>query len=183
MRIALAASLVFAALWFVALRPKPVNVDGPLPSTPVESASKPKPGVAKVEDKAAAPKAEVAKAEPTPVAKKVTPKLSGSKAVLADMKAGKTVVLLFYHPSKESTDDQAVREAVKGVDRRDGKVAVHTATLGKLGQYEAITKVAAIESTPTVLVIDRKAQAHVLQGLTVTREIDAVVDSALKISK
>jgi hypothetical protein len=183
MRIALAAALTFAALWFVALRPKPVDIDAPLPATPVESASKPKPGTAKVEDKTAAAKAEVAKSEPKPAVKKVAPKLTGSKAVLADMKAGKTVVLLFYHPSKQSTDDQAVREAVKGVDRHDGKVTVHTATLGKLGQYEAITQTATIESTPTVLVIDRKAQAHVLQGLTVTREIDAVVDSALKISK
>ena len=180
MRIALAASLAFAALWFVALRPKPVDVDGPVPAAEPAERSAP------------APKAEastpVAKSEPKPAAKsepkaatKPAPKLTGGKAVVADIKAGRTVVLLFYHPSSASADDQAVREAVKDVDRHDGRVRVHTATLGKLGQYEAITKTATIHSTPTVLVIDRKAQVRSIEGLTVTREIDAVVDRALKV--
>ena len=182
MRIALAAVLAFAGLWFVALKPKPVDVvDGPLPSAaPAEPASKPA-KKAETSTPAKAAKATVAKTEPKtdPVAAKPAPKLTGSKAVIADVKAGRTVVLLFYHPSADSTDDQAVRQAVKGVDRHDGKVRVHTASLGKLGQYEAITKTAKITSTPTVLVIDRKAQVRAIEGLTVTREIDAVVDRAL----
>jgi hypothetical protein len=192
MRIALAASLAFAALWFVALRPKPVDVDGPLPSAaPAEQRSAP---AKKAEtstpakaDKVAKsePKADTAratKAEPKTVAKPAV-KLTGSKAVMADVEAGRTVVLLFYHPSPDSTDDVAVRQAVKGVDRHAGKVRVHTASLGKLGQYEAITKAAKITSTPTVLVIDRKAQVRAIEGLTVTREIDAVVGRALKATK
>jgi hypothetical protein len=188
MRIALAAVLAFAGLWFVALKPKPVDVDGPLPSAapPVEQSAKP---AKKAEtstpakaDKVAKTEPKAMKAEPKPVAKPAV-KLTGSKAVLADVEAGRTVVLLFYHPSPDSSDDVAVREAVKGVDRHAGKVRVHTASLGKLGQYEAITKAAKITSTPTVLVIDRKAQVRAIEGLTVTREIDAVVDRALKATK
>ena len=179
MRIALAASLVFAALWFVALRPKPVDVDvdGPLPAAAERSTPAKKAEVAK---------ADVAKSEPKPAepkAAKPAPELTGSKAVVADIKAGHTVVLLFYDPSRDSADDQAVRAAVKDVDRHGGAVRVHTATLGKLGQYEAITKTATIQSTPTVLVIDRKAQVRSVEGLTVTREIDTVVDRALRVSK
>ena len=192
MRIALAASLAFAALWFVALKPKPVDVvDAPLPSAapaersaPAKKAETSAPAKAEKVAKSEPKKATVAKAEPKksePVAKPAAaPKLTGSKAVIADVKAGRTVVLLFYHPSADSADDQAVRRAVKGVDRHDGKVRVHSASLGKLGQYEAITKTAKITSTPTVLVIDRKAQVRAIEGLTVTREIDAVVDLALK---
>ena len=186
MRIALVATVAFASLWFVALRPKPVEVDGPLPAAaPVERQAAPAKKaetstadkVAKSEPKAAKPA--VAKSD-TKVAAKPAAKLTGSKAVMADVKAGRTVVLLFYHPSAESADDRAVRDAVKGVDRHDGKVRVHTASLGKLGQYEAITKAASVTSTPTVLVIDRNAQVRSLEGLTVTREIDALVDRALK---
>ena len=184
MRIALAAVLAFAGLWFVALKPKPVDVDGPLPaSPPVERKAQPAKKAdtstpAKAEVAKSEPKATVAKAEPKAAAKPA-PKLTGSKAVMADVKAGRTVVLLFFHPSADSADDVAVRQAVKGIDRHDGKVRVRTASLGKLGQYEAITKAAKITSTPTVLVIDSKSQARKLEGLTVTREIDAVVARAL----
>lgn len=182
MRIALAAALAFAALWFVALRPKPVDVDGPLPvaqeAVKEANASTPaKADVAKGEPKASEPAAQ--KAEPQ--AKKATK--NGPEAVLADIKAGRTTVLLFYHPSAASTDDRAVRAAVKDIDRHGGKVRVHTATIGQIGKYEAITKTATIQSTPTVLVIDRKAQVRSIQGLTVTREIDALVDRALKVKK
>jgi hypothetical protein len=214
MRIALAASLVFAALWFVALRPKPVDVDGPLPGEDTAVTSRPDQAAKAVEsanaktagrdqaagaDKAhtstpAQPqaakteaKADVATTKPKAPEKvavaKTAPRQTGAKAVLADIKAGRTVLLLFYHPSRDSADDQAVLEAVKAADRHDGRVRVHTATLGKLGQYEAITKTATIQSTPTVLVIDRKAQVRALEGLTVTREIDALVDRALKVSE
>lgn len=189
MRIALAAVLAFAGLWFVALKPKPVDVDGPLPASPpverkAQPAKKAETSTPAKADKVAKsePKAVVAKAEPEAAAKPA-PKLTGAKAVMADVKAGRTVVLLFFHPSADSADDVAVRQAVKGVDRHDGKVRVRTVSLGKLGQYEAITKAAKITSTPTVLVIDQKAQARKLEGLTVTREIDAVVDRALKPAK
>lgn len=187
MRIALAASLAFAALWFVALKPKPVDVvDGPLPSAaPAEPAKKAEKSTPKADKVVKSEPKAAAKPEPKtaePVAKPAAaPKLTGSKAVIADVKAGRTVVLLFYHPSADSADDQAVRREVKGVDRHDGKVRVYSATLGKLGQYEAITKTAKITSTPTVLVIDRKAQVRAIEGLTVTREIDAVVDRALQV--
>ena len=190
MRIALAAALAFAALWFVALKPKPVDVvSEPLPSAaPAEprsaSAKKAETSTPAKADTPVAAKSEPAKAEPKkaePAAKPAARTLTGSKAVIADVKAGRTVVLLFFHPSAASADDVAVRAAVKRVDRHDGKVRVHTASLGKLGQYEAITKTAKITSTPTVLVIDRKAQVRSIEGLTVTREIDAVVDSALKV--
>jgi hypothetical protein len=180
MRIALAAALAFAALWFVALRPKPVDVGTPVPATaqPAPEVKADKSTPAKADAAKSEPKSRKVEAEP---AAKPAAKLTGAKAVLADVQAGRTVVLLFYHPSAASADDQAVRRAVKGVDRHDGKVRVYSASLGKIGQYEAITKAATIQSTPTVLVIDRKAQVRSIEGLTVTREIDALVDRALKV--
>ena len=159
MRIALAAVLAFAGLWFVALKPKPVAVDGPLPaSPPVERKAQP----AKKAEASTPAKAEVAKSEPKATVAKSEPKAAAKPAPQAHRLEGRhgrrqgrphrRAPLL--PPVRDSADDVAVRKAVKGVDRHDGKVRVHTASLGKLGQYEAITKAAKITSTPTVLVID-----------------------------
>ena len=180
MRIALGAALVFAALWFVALRPKPIEaVDGPLPTVAETKAPEStKPAKAKAEAEAPAkPKPAAAK----PAVKQRAPKLTGAKAVLADIKANRTVVLLFWDPKAASSDDRAVRRAVSDVDRHGGSVKVHVASLDALKGYETITKAAPVTQTPTVLVIDRKAQARAIDGLTVTREIDALVDRALKV--
>ena len=69
------------------------------------------------------------------------------------------------------------------LDRHDGAVRVHLATVDHLKGYETITKAAPIVQTPTVLVIDKNAQAHRIEGLTVTREIDDLVDRALKVKQ
>jgi hypothetical protein len=184
MRIALAASLVFAALWFVALRPKPVaDVDGPLP-TAERSAATPSAAEAAKESvsKASAARSTESRAAPAePNAAEPATPAKGPKAVVADVKAGRTVVLLFWDPKVSSSDDRAVRRAVSDVDRHGGAVKVHVAELDDLKGYEPITQSAPILQSPTVLVIDRKARAHAIGGLTVTREIDALVDSALKV--
>ena len=188
MRIALAASLVFAALWFVALRPKPVEsaVDGPLP-TAAEPAGK---ATSKAADKAAgkstsakAGKADAApaqpkaaKAEPKPP-KPAAVKATGPQAVLADIKAGRPVVLLFSSLNVRS-DDSAVRKALAKADSHGGKVKFHRARMSNLPQYEAITKSVPITTSPTLLVINR-GQAQAITGLTTTREIDTAVDAAL----
>ena len=182
MRIAFVACLMFASLWFVALRPKPVeDVDAPLP-TPAEIAA-PKAetkAATKPAPKAAASKPKAAATEPKakPKAKPAAP-TSGPKAVLADIAARRTVVLLFWDPKASSSDDRAVRQAVSDVDRHGGAVRVHVANLDALKGYEPITKAAPVMQTPTVLVIDREKRAHAIEGLTVTREIDTLVDRTL----
>jgi hypothetical protein len=215
MRVALAAVLSFAALWFVALRPKPVEevAPDPVPAAPqstrvtdrpaqakkaveklngtsakreaaqVEQA-KPepakaepaKPAPAKAEAKAPAAKERVAKPVATKPAK---PKVAkGAAAVVADVKAGRTVVLLFW--DGKSAEDQAVRRAVAKVDRHDGKVRVHVAQLRQISRYGAITQGVPVTSSPTVLVIGKGGKAEVIRGLTVTGEIDDTVSGILR---
>lgn len=232
MRIALAACLVFAALWFVALRPRPVeSVDGPLPTAAKPAATSSRKGTSLTARPAEARKAvdaanaataagekttaatgsagaastpattaatpaatatatAPATAKTAPVKPQSTPapapsvsKRDDARAVLADIKAGRTTVLLVWDPSSHSSDDRAVRRAVSDIDRHDGAVRVHVATVDHLKGYETITKAAPIVQTPTVLIIDRNAEAHVVQGLTVTRELDDIVDRALKVEK
>ena len=220
MRIAFAAVLAFAALWFVALRPKPVEDVAPAPAP--APAAKPKatkvterpaqaakavgkaneatagrqaaaqqpaqaqaakPAVAKADPApATAPKAQApepaAAAKPAQAKPAPARKLSGGDAVVADVKAGRTVVLLFW--DGKATEDKAVRRAVARVDRRGGKVRVHVANLRNLSRYGAITRSVPVTDSPTVLVIGKGGKAEAIRGLTVTAEIDDAVAGVLR---
>ena len=98
--------------------------------------------------------------------------------VLADIKADKVVVMLFW--DRRSPDDREVFRAAERTDRHDGKVSVRAAPIQRLGDYDKVTRGLPIANSPSVVVIDRAKRATVISGLTVTEEIDAAVDRALK---
>jgi hypothetical protein len=100
------------------------------------------------------------------------------KRVLADLKDGKVVVMLFW--DRRSSEDREVFRAAEATDRHDGKVSVRAAPIQRLGAYDAVTKGLPIAASPSVVVIDRAKRATVISGLTVTQEIDAAVKRALK---
>ena len=169
MRIALLAVLAFAGLWLVALRPKPAADTAP-PTPAAAATAKP----AQTADK---PAAKVAVAD-KPAAKTDDEVGPQTRKVLADLDAKKVVVLLFW--DRKVSDDREVRRAVANVNTRGGKVKVHVAPIGKLGQFEPITRGLPVVTSPSVLVIDRTKHARVISGLTITREIDQSVGLALK---
>jgi hypothetical protein len=181
MRIALLAVLAFAGLWLVALRPKPAA--DPAPAAPAAATAKPATGkstpaeTAKPAAKAAADKTAKAAAADKPAKgdEKVAPAV---QSVLDDLEAKKVVVLLFW--DRRISDDQEVRRAVAGVNRHGGKVKVHVAPIGKLGDFEPITRGLPVVTSPSTLVIDKTKHARVISGLTITREIDQSVGLALQ---
>lgn len=177
MRIALGVVLAFAALWMVALRPKPVDdVPAPAPAPVAQDATKApaptKPEAAAPVTKKAAPAATDA-ASPQQRAK--YPK--AVRNVLADLDRKKVVVLLFWEPAAD--DDKAVRKAVDQVDTRGGKVAVHSWNISRVGDFEPITRGVPVVLAPTVMVIDRDRKARTIQGLTQAREIDDLVTRSM----
>ncbi len=178
MRIVLAVTLAFAALWFAALRPKaPAE---PAPAAPVAAAT-PTPAAAA----AAAP----APPTPTPNVRPATPQGGATdarrpdagrpevRAVLRDIERRKTVVMLF---AGRGADDRSVRRAVARADRHDGAVTVHVAPIRRLAAYEPVVRGLPVQHAPTVLVVARDKTAQAISGLTVTREIDEAVRRALK---
>ena len=197
MRIALLVVLGFAGLWFSALRPRPAEV-APIEPPVVNAQPKAAAGAkAKKADpapaKAEAAKAEAAKADPAPAAKpapakpapapaktaaKPAPALSPVDRVLADVKAGRTTVLLFWN--RDHADDRAVRQSVAEIDRRGGKVRVHVAPIGQVGSFDKITRGVPVVTSPTVLVIDGKGKARTVGGFTVTAELDELVAETLR---
>jgi len=203
MRIALVATLAFCAVWFVALRPKPVPPGATPPaasapqSAPGKAAEQARQGVDAANGAAAARENAAGTADPSKAAKPVADPAPAKRApavdveaarkadlapavdVLADVVKGKVAVLLFW--DRRLSDDRAVHRTVTGLDRRGGKVAVHVASIRDLADYEPITRGVPVVTSPTVLIIDRAGTARAVGGLTVPRELDELVGKALKV--
>lgn len=191
MLIALAATVILAALWLVALRPKAAQV-ADTPAAPVTAIAPAKDAAAAADaanaklssvadggGTAAAPAAAPAPSTagaPAPIAS-VKPANKRDAAVVRDIRARKVVVLLFWNP--KGADDVATRGALRGIDRRGGKVAVHVIPISRVGQYESITQGVKVNQSPTTLVIDRKRRSRAIVGLSERGELTQAVDDAL----
>lgn len=102
-----------------------------------------------------------------------------SRYVLDDLEKGRTAVVLFY--DKRASDDRGVLRQLKRINRRDGKVAVHVARIGRVGDFEAITRGVQILTSPTILVIGPDTKARTITGFTVAREIDQLVGDVARV--
>jgi hypothetical protein len=196
MIIALAATVILAAVWLVVLRPKTADV--------AATAAAPVTAVAPAKDAAAAADAANAKlsnaadggattatpatvaapagaATATPAAKPTAAdvKAAGARdaAVARDIGEGKVVVLLFWNA--KGADDIATRAAVRGISRRGGKVAVHVIPISRVAEYESITQDVTITQSPTTVVIDRSRRGRAISGLSERGELAQAVDDAL----
>ena len=90
----------------------------------------------------------------------------------------KVVVLLFWSP--KAADDQAVRRALRKIDRHDGKVLAHATNLKRIAAYGQITRGANVEQSPTVVVVDRNMKVDTLVGYVDRVTIDQAVTDALR---
>jgi hypothetical protein len=203
MRLALLATVAFAGLWFIALKPKPVEEEKPAPApAQLQAVDKAKDTVAganaasAARERAAGGKAPAASAPTGPEARaaaeatrQAVGKVGGLgkaraaraadlRAVLQDLAARRVVVLLFW--DREGADDWAAHHAVSIADRRKGKVRIHTAPIDHIADFEPITRSAPILQSPTVLVIDRNRRAKRITGLTEKGEVDDAVARALR---
>lgn len=193
MLIALAATIALAAVWLVALRPKPPDI-ADTPAAPVTAVAKAKDAAA-VSDAAnaklqaatggTAPAAAAAASDTPaaaasagkPAAVKIEAATKAEAAVVRDMRRGKVVVLLFWNA--KGADDVATRGAVRDLSRHGGKVAVHIAPISRVGRYESITQGVSVNQSPTTLVIDRKRRTRAIVGLTERGELSQAVNDAL----
>ncbi len=202
--IALAATVALMAVWLVALRPKPVAIQNtPLSSTRVipqanqaaavsDAANANVQAAAAAADGSAAPAAQPAAAQ-APTAPAATPPAgtlpakarnlettadkSGNAQVERALARGKIVVLLFWNPA--AADDIATRGALRGLDRRGGKVVVRVIPIANVASYTSVTRGVKIAGSPTTVIIGRKGATRVIAGLTEPRELSQAVGDAL----
>ena len=98
--------------------------------------------------------------------------------VLRALGERKVVVLLFWSP--KAAEDKAVRKAVAGVDRHDGKVLAHATHIKRIAGYGQITRGADVTQSPTVVVVDRNRKVETLVGYVDRSSIDQAVTDALR---
>jgi hypothetical protein len=119
-----------------------------------------------------------------PAAKKAKAKaatVAPAASLLSALDRKDTVVLLFRNA--RASDDRAVEQAVKAVDRHNGRVVVKVAPIESVARYEAITRGVEVMQSPTVLVIGPDHKARAVVGFTTTREVDQVVADTLAAAK
>ena len=100
------------------------------------------------------------------------------KPVRKAIRQDKVLVLLFSNG--KSADDLAVQAALKKVDRRDGRVFVHTAPLKRISRYGRIARGVSVEQSPSVVVADRNLLADTLVGYVDRTTINQAVTDALR---
>ena len=82
--------------------------------------------------------------------------------------------------SPKGAEDKAVRKAVGGVDRHDGKVLAHATHIKRIAAYGQITRGADVTQSPTVVVVDRNRKVETLVGFVDRPSIDQAVTDALR---
>jgi hypothetical protein len=196
--IVFAATIALVAIWLIALKPKPPAVER-TPLAPTKAVAPAKQAAATADaataklqtaanaadGTAAAPDATKAGADATTQARATKPSLAaGAKAasrrdatVLRDIRAKKVVVMLFWNA--DGADDIATRGVIRGLDRRNGKVAVHVVPIRRVGEYDSVTRGVHVVQSPTTIVIDRQRRTRVITGLTEPQELQQAVGDAL----
>lgn len=202
--VVLAATVALMVVWLAALRPKPVAIGStPLSATQVIPQANQASAVsdaanAKLQAAAAAADGSPAPATPAGAPQAATPQ-AGAQPVKAQSPAassagksaaarsnaqveraiarGRVVVLLFWNP--KASDDIATRGALRGLDRRGGRVLVRVVPIADVARYTSVTRGVKIAGSPTTVVIGRKGATRVIAGLTEPREISQAVGDAL----
>jgi hypothetical protein len=171
--LAIIGAVAVAGLFFVSRRggeetvpPTPAPSQTSQPTSP--SASTPEAPAQKnaTEDKGAAPSpdkgAAGSKGLPAPVAKALDAK--------------KIVVVLFWN--RNGIDDRSVKKSIDRLSTRGGDVAKFTDTVKGLSRYTRITSAASVNTTPSVVVVNRRGQAEVLTGYNDYQTINQFVSNA-----
>ena len=174
-RILLVLAAAVMGVYMMFLRPKTEEVP-PVESTDIRRSAAPGRGERKTEDTATA-SGEGERRPPGPSAATAKEDLKGlPKPVRQAIRKDKALVLLFWNP--KASDDQAVRAALREVDRRNGRVFVHAAPLKRISRYGRIARGVNVEQSPTIVIADRDLRADTLVGYVDTETIDqAVVDA------
>ncbi|HWF49702.1 MAG TPA: hypothetical protein VG294_03565 [Solirubrobacteraceae bacterium] len=89
----------------------------------------------------------------------------------------RVLALLFYNPA--ASDDRAVKQELKAIPTRHGRVVKLAIPLSELASYPVITNQVLIQTSPTLAIIDHSAQAFTLVGFVDGLEIAQRLDNAL----
>jgi hypothetical protein len=102
---------------------------------------------------------------------------AGIQTVQNAVRAGKVVAVLFYNGA--AADDRAMKSELASIPTHKGQVAKLAVPVSQLTQFSMITTQIPVDSSPTLVVIDRTRQATTLIGFADGVEIAQRIDDAL----
>jgi hypothetical protein len=103
-------------------------------------------------------------------------------AVEREVARGKTVLLLFWD-SKSSVDREVHAETLAMVGASHGKLALHSAAPGRVGEFGSVTEVVHVFQTPTILIVNRHGVVSTLTGLTDAFSLRQLIHEAQRAGK
>lgn len=99
------------------------------------------------------------------------------KIVERELHQHKTVLILFWNP--HGSDDVAVHRELPAVQHAlGGRVAVHSALPGQVGDFGTITHAIQVNQTPTLLIVGTGGQTTTITGLTDAFSIKQAIEEA-----
>jgi hypothetical protein len=203
---ALVAAILFLAVWFVALKPSssPSSGGAAAPAAQLPGVAGLGHAVAKAhgavstaaaanaaasgEAPAASAAAPAATASTHPVTKPApAPTSVAAPANAAARRAAvdraltrhQVVALLFYNPA--GYDDRAIKRELASVPAHASSVYKLMVPLGELSSYPAITNQVQVQTSPTLVIVDRSRQATTLVGFADRFEITQRLAAALAV--
>jgi hypothetical protein len=91
--------------------------------------------------------------------------------------AHKVVVILFWN--RRGVDDRSVKKSVASLPHRK-RVAIFSDNVRHLSRYTRITAAASVGTTPSLVVVNRKGQAEVVNGYVDRQTLGQYVRNALR---
>jgi hypothetical protein len=101
----------------------------------------------------------------------------GAATVQAAVQSGKVVAVLFYNDA--AADDRAVKAELAAIPTHGGQVVKLAVPVSQLTSYAMITTKVPVNTSPTLVLIDRARQATSLTGYADAVEIAQRIDDAL----
>jgi hypothetical protein len=98
--------------------------------------------------------------------------------VKSALDAHKVVVILFWN--RQGIDDRSVKASLDSLPRRKRKVAIFSDRVENLSRYTRITTAASIATTPSLVIVNRKGQAEVVNGYLDRQTVGQYVQNALR---
>lgn len=111
-----------------------------------------------------------------PVHVKATPQ-ERQNTVARALAQRKVIALLFYNPA--GYDDRAVKQELQSVPVHAGRVVKLAVPISELSRYSVVTTQVSVTTSPTLVLVDRHAQAATIVGFADRFEIAQRVEDAL----
>lgn len=197
----LLGTIVFFAIWMVALKPKTSAggsqggvgqyqsaIDKAHQAVTTSNQANAKLGAPTATVKAPKPATPGKAAAPTPAktgskaAAKSTSDITqsataGVQKIQSAIRAGKVVAVLFYNDA--AADDRAVKNELAAVPTHGGKVVKLAVPVSQLTQYSIVTQQIPVVTAPTLVLIDAAHQATMITGYADPVEIMQRINDAL----